>query len=101
MPDKGTRIGPSRYAVRPVVGLLPSDSCRTPGLPTCPTVVLSAGRPEKRRERQNALAREHQRRYTESLPSGRYESVDSGHLIMAEQPQLVANRILQLVPSYG
>ncbi|HEX4400833.1 MAG TPA: hypothetical protein VHZ98_05875, partial [Galbitalea sp.] len=56
-----------------------------------------AGRPEKGRERQNALAREYQRRYADSLPNGRYESVDSAHLIQAEQPELLAIRIQQLI----
>ena len=45
--------------------------------------------------------RAHQRRYADSLPDGRYEIVDSAHLLQAEQPQLLAARIRQLPRSDG
>jgi pimeloyl-ACP methyl ester carboxylesterase len=59
--------------------------------------MLSVARAAKGRERQHAANREHQRRYADSLPAGRYEIVDSAHLIQAEQPQLLATRIQQLL----
>jgi pimeloyl-ACP methyl ester carboxylesterase len=58
--------------------------------------VLSVARAARGRERQLAANREHQRRYADSLPDGRYEVVDSAHLIQAEQPQLLATRIQEL-----
>jgi pimeloyl-ACP methyl ester carboxylesterase len=70
---------------------------RPPQLPKCPALVLSVARAAKGRERQHALIREHQRRYADTLPDGRYEVVDSAHLVMAEQPQLVAGRIQQFL----
>jgi hypothetical protein len=68
-----------------------------PRPPRCPTIVLSATRPRKGRERQHAGIREHQRGYAESLPDGRFDSADSAHFIQAEQPQLVADRVGQLL----
>jgi pimeloyl-ACP methyl ester carboxylesterase len=83
--------------MRAVAAAIPQFRDRPPDRPTCPTIVLSAARAAKGRERQNATIREHQRRDAESLPDGRYESVDSAHFIQAEQPQLVATRIQQLL----
>jgi hypothetical protein len=57
-------------------------------------------RAAKGRER-HASIREHQRRYADSLPDGRYEIVDSAHLLQAEQSQLLAARIRQLLRSDG
>jgi pimeloyl-ACP methyl ester carboxylesterase len=61
--------------------------------------VLAATRPpsSKKRARRQAEGHEHQRRYAENLPDGRYEDVDSGHFIQAEQPHLVAERTRQLL----
>ena len=72
-----------------------------PALPQCPTIVLSATQPEKGRARQNALAQEHDRRYAQTLPDGCYESVDSAHLVQAEQPELIATKIRQLLNAAG
>ncbi|WP_214318748.1 alpha/beta fold hydrolase [Nonomuraea sediminis] len=70
-----------------------------PHPPKCPTVLLAATRPPASTPRGRRLAegREHQRRYAESLPDGRYEDVDSAHFIQAEQPHLVADRTRQLL----
>ncbi|NUP32351.1 MAG: alpha/beta hydrolase [Streptomycetaceae bacterium] len=87
----------TRREMRAVADAIPRFRADPPKLPDCPTILLSAATPVKGRERQNALAREHQRRYAESLPHGRYESVESAHLVQAEQPDLVAARILELL----
>jgi len=75
-----------------------------PQPPKCPTILLAATRPpsSKKRALRQAEGREHQRRYAENLPDGRYEDVDSGHFIQAEQPPLVADRTHQLFdPTLG
>jgi pimeloyl-ACP methyl ester carboxylesterase len=70
-----------------------------PSLPKCPTILLAATRPPATTSRGRRLAegREHQRRYAQSLPDGRYEEIDSAHFIQAEQPELVAGRTRQLL----
>jgi pimeloyl-ACP methyl ester carboxylesterase len=87
----------TRQEVQAVAAAIPQFRAQPPQLPKCPTIVLSAARAAKGRERQNAATREHQRRYADSLPDGRHEEVDSGHFIQAEQPHLVADRIRQLL----
>jgi pimeloyl-ACP methyl ester carboxylesterase len=87
----------TRKEMQAVTAAIRQFRTQPPPLPNCPTIVLSAGRPAKGRERQNAAIREHQRRYADGLPDGRYETVDSAHFIQAEQPQLVATRIQQLL----
>jgi pimeloyl-ACP methyl ester carboxylesterase len=87
----------TRQEMRAVAAAIPRFRARPPELPTCPTIVLSAARPARGRERQSAATREHQRRYADSLPDGCYESVDSGHLVQAERPELVAARIRRLL----
>jgi pimeloyl-ACP methyl ester carboxylesterase len=74
-----------------------------PRPPKCPTILLAATRPPASTARGRRLAegREHQRRYVESLPDGRYEDVDSAHFIQAEQPHLVADRTRQLLDLAG
>ena len=67
-----------------------------PSLPACPTVVLSASRPLRRGENRSLIA-EHQRRYVQTLPDGRFEEADSSHFIQAEQPAIVADRIRHLL----
>ncbi|MFI7427477.1 alpha/beta fold hydrolase [Micromonospora sp. NPDC049836] len=89
----------TRREMRALAAALPSFRTDPPEPPTCPTILLSAARPAGGRERQHALTRDHQRRYVETLPHGRYESVDSAHLIHAEQPALVAARIRELLTS--
>lgn len=92
-------ISQTREEMRAVAAAIPQFRAQSPQLPKCPTIVLSAARAAKGRERQNAAIREHQRRYADSLPDGRYEGADSAHFIQAEQPQLVATRIQQLLPA--
>jgi pimeloyl-ACP methyl ester carboxylesterase len=92
-----TGISQTREEMQAVAAAIPQFRAEPPQLPKCPTIVLSAARAAKGRERQNAATREHQRRYADSLPDGRYESVDSAHFIQAEQPQLVVTRIQQLL----
>jgi pimeloyl-ACP methyl ester carboxylesterase len=87
----------TRKEMQAVAAAIPRFRAQPPQLPKCPTIVLSASRAAKGRERQNAAIREHQRRYAETLPEGRYEAVDSAHFIQAEQPHLVADRIGRLL----
>ncbi|MEV0344880.1 alpha/beta hydrolase [Nonomuraea sp. NPDC050680] len=87
----------TRKEMQAVAAAIPRFRAQPPQLPKCPTIVLSASRAAKGRERQNAAIREHQRRYAETLPDGRYEAVDSAHFIQAEQPHLVADRIGRLL----
>lgn len=90
-------ISQTREEMQAVAAAIPQFRAQPPQLPKCPTIVLSAARAAKGRERQNAATREHQRRYADSLPDGRYEGVDSAHFIQAEQPQLIVTRIQQLL----
>lgn len=90
-------IAQTRQEMQAVAAAIPQFRAQPPQVPKCPTIVMSATRPAKGRERQNASMNEHQRRYADSLPHGRYEPVDSAHLIQAEQPQLVVTRIQQLL----
>lgn len=87
----------TRKETQAVAAAIPQFRARPPQLPTCPTIVLSAARAAKGRERQNTAIREHQRRYADSLTHGHYDSVDSAHFIQAEQPQFVASQIRQLL----
>ena len=87
----------TRKEIQAVAAAVPQFRAQPPRLPRCPTIVLSAARAAKGRERQNAATFEHQRRYADILPNGCHESVDSAHLIQAEQPQLIAARIRQLL----
>jgi pimeloyl-ACP methyl ester carboxylesterase len=90
-------ISQTRKEMQAVAAAVPQFRAHPPQLPKCPTTVLSVARAAKGRERQHAANREHQHRYADSLPDGRYELVDSAHLIQAEQPQLLAIRIRQLL----
>jgi len=76
-----------RYGARPGVGRLPRRGCR-------------ASRPLRRRGNQHLIA-EHQRRYVETLPDGRFEVADSSHFIQAEQPGIVADRVRHLLDQAG
>jgi pimeloyl-ACP methyl ester carboxylesterase len=89
-------IAQTRREMQAVAAAVPQFRAQPPRLPDCPTTVLSAARADRGRERQVAANREHQRRYADSLPDGRYEVVDSAHLIQAGQPQLLAARIQEL-----
>src|SRR5215467_1898276 len=90
-------IAQTRKEIRAVAAAIPQFRAQPPQPPRCPTILLSAARAPKRRVRLYAAIREHQRRYAESLPDGRYDDVASAHFIQAEQPQLVAARTLQLL----
>lgn len=87
----------TRKEIQAVAAAILQFRAQPPQLPKCPTIVLSAARAAKGRERPHAAIREHQRRYAGSLPDGRHEEVDSGHFIQAEQPRLVADRIGRLL----
>ena len=89
-------IAQTRMEMQAVAAAVPQFRAQPPHLPECPTTVMSVARADQGRERQLAANREHQRRYAGSLPDGRYEVVDSAHLIQAGQPQLLATRIQEL-----
>ncbi|WEB38067.1 alpha/beta hydrolase [Streptomyces yunnanensis] len=86
-------IAQTRKELKAVAAAIPQFRSEPPGLPECPTVLLSASRPARGREQQHAALAEHQRRWVETLPDGRFEAVDSGHFVQAEQPAIVADRI--------
>ncbi|GII66091.1 hypothetical protein Skr01_61760 [Sphaerisporangium krabiense] len=90
-------IAQTREEIRAVAAAVPRFRAQPPALPKCPAIVLSVTRAARGRERQHAAIREHQRRYAESLPDGRHEEVDSGHLLQAERPDLVAGRVRRLL----
>lgn len=90
-------IAQTRKETRAVAAAVPQFRSRPPRPPQCPTILLSAARPRRGGERQHADIREHQRSYAESLPDGRFDTADSAHFIQAEQPQLVAERVRQLL----
>lgn len=90
-------IAQTRKEFKAVAAAIPQLRTEPPVLPTCPTVLLSASRPVKGRKQQHAAIAEHQRRWIQTLPDGRFEEVDSGHLIQAEQPEIVADRVGHLL----
>lgn len=85
-------IAQNRREMKAVAAAIPRFRHQPPRLPKCPTILLAAAHPRKGRERQHAGIREHQRRFADSLPDGRFEEVDSAHLIQAERPGLIADR---------
>lgn len=90
----------TRREMHAVAAAIPQFRLRPPAIPQCPVTVLAAARPVKDRPHQIAVvtsAQEQLRRFTASLPHGRFESVDSAHLMQAEQPQLIATEARQLV----
>ncbi len=90
-------ISQTRNEMQAVATAIRQFRAQPPQTPRCPTVVLSAGHAAKGRERQHASLVEHQRRYADTLPNGRYESADAAHFIQAEQPQLIATHVQQLL----
>ena len=90
-------ISQTRHETAAVAAAIPQFRAQPPQPPRCPTIVLSVAHAARGRERQHAANREHQRRYADTLPHGRYDIIDSGHLIQAEQPRLLATRIQQLL----
>jgi pimeloyl-ACP methyl ester carboxylesterase len=93
-------IAQTRKEFKAVAAAIHQFRAEPPALPTCPTVLLAKSRPLRRREDHHLIA-EHQRRYVETLPNGRFEQVDSSHFIQAEQPGIVADRIGQLLDRAG
>ncbi|MGI8557057.1 MAG: alpha/beta fold hydrolase, partial [Solirubrobacteraceae bacterium] len=89
-------IAQTRKEFKAVAAAIHVFRATPPALPTCPTVLLSASRPLRRRQNQHLIA-EHQRRYVETLPDGRFEEIESSHFIQAEQPGLVADRVRDLL----
>lgn len=89
-------IAQTRNEMQAVAAAIPRFRAQPPQPPKCPTILLSAARASGL-ERARPALREHHRRYVESLPDGQFESVDSAHFIMAEQPQLVADRTQRLL----
>ena len=73
---------------------------RPPAPPACPVIVLAATRPVRQKAHEIAFvasAQEHDRRYAQSLPDGRFEAVDSAHLVQAERPEVVAASVRELL----
>jgi pimeloyl-ACP methyl ester carboxylesterase len=89
-------IAQTRKEFRAVAEAIHRFRAEPPALPACPALLLSASRPLRRRGDQLLIA-EHQRRYAETLPDGRFEEVDSSHFIQAEQPGIVADRVGHLL----
>ena len=89
-------IAQTRKEFKAVAAAIHQFRAEPPVLPACPTVLLSASRPLRRRENRHLIA-EHQRRYVETLPDGRFEQVDSSHFIQAEQPAIVAEKVRHLL----
>lgn len=81
----------TRKEMRAVAAAIPAFRAHPPRPPKCPTIVLSATRPAKGRERQHAAIADHQRLLAGSFPDARHERVDSGHLVMAGQPGSIAD----------
>ncbi|MFI2189158.1 alpha/beta fold hydrolase [Streptomyces sioyaensis] len=90
-------IAQTRKEFKAVAAAIPQLRADPPVLPSCPTVLLSASRPVKGREQQHAVIAEHQRRWVETLPDGRFEEAASGHFIQAERPGIVADRVGDLL----
>jgi pimeloyl-ACP methyl ester carboxylesterase len=90
-------IAQTRKEFKAVAAAIPQLRAEPPALPTCPTVLLSASRPARGRAQQHALIAEHQRRWIETLPDGRFDEVDSRHFIQGEQPGIVAEEVGHLL----
>lgn len=89
-------LAQTRKEFKAVAAAIHQFRAKPPSLPACPVVLLSASRPLRRGEPRNLIA-EHQRRYVQTLPNGRFEEVDSAHFIQAEQPEIVADRVRHLL----
>ncbi|WP_438290453.1 alpha/beta fold hydrolase [Streptomyces sp. HUAS TT7] len=87
----------TRKELSAVVAAIPRFRAEPPGLPTCPTVLLAPTRPERGRGEQRTSMTAHQRQWVATLPDGLFEEVDSGHLIQAEQPGIVAEAVGHLL----
>lgn len=89
-------IAQTRKEFKAVAAAVHQFRAEPPSLPACPTVLISASRPLRRGENRRAIA-EHQRRYVQTLPDGRFEEADSSHFIQAEQPENVADQVRHLL----
>ena len=89
-------VAQTRKEFKAVAAAIHHFRAEPPALPACPTVLLSATHPLRRRETRDHIA-EHQRRWCETLPDGRFEPVDSSHFIQGEQPGIVADRVRHLL----
>ncbi|MEU4115304.1 alpha/beta hydrolase [Kitasatospora sp. NPDC028055] len=94
-------IAQTRKELRAVVEAIPRFRAEPPGLPSCPTVLLSPSRPDRGRAAQRTAMTAHQRQWVATLPDGLFEVVDSGHLIQAEQPGAVAQAVGRLLDRTG
>ncbi|MEV4555415.1 alpha/beta hydrolase [Kitasatospora sp. NPDC049285] len=90
-------IAQTRKELAAVVAAIPRFRAEPPGLPTCPTVLLSPSRPDRGRREQRTAMTAHQRQWVATLPDGRFEQIDAGHLIQAEQPGIVAEAVAHLL----
>ena len=93
-------FGQTRKEIKAVATAIHQFRAQPPTPPTCPTIVLSASREFRRTGNQQVLS-EYQRRWAEALPDGRFELIDSAHLIHAEQPGIVADRLRHLLDRAG
>ncbi|MBD0746694.1 hypothetical protein BG418_34235 [Streptomyces sp. CBMA152] len=87
----------TRKEIKAVAAAIPRFRAEPPDPPRCRTLLLSPSRPQTGRARHHAALTAHQRRWAKSLPDGQFESVNSGHIIQAEQSTIVANRIKHLL----
>ncbi|MFE5588005.1 alpha/beta fold hydrolase, partial [Kitasatospora sp. NPDC056531] len=90
-------LAQTRREFRAVAAAIPRFRTAPPAPPTCPTILLSADRPRRGGERTHPALQSHQHRWADTLAGGRYEAVDSGHFIQAEQPALVADGVRELL----
>ncbi|WP_263729189.1 alpha/beta fold hydrolase [Cellulomonas sp. SG140] len=77
---------------------------RPPAPPACPVIVLAATRPVRQKAYEIAFvasAQDHDRRYAQGLANGRFEAVDSAHLVQAERPEVVAGSVRELLAGVG
>ncbi|BDO42738.1 alpha/beta hydrolase [Cellulomonas sp. NTE-D12] len=75
---------------------------RPPAPPACPVTVLAASRPVRQKPHEIAFvasAQEHDRLYVQTLSDGRFEAVDSAHLMQAERPEMIATSVRELLAS--
>jgi pimeloyl-ACP methyl ester carboxylesterase len=91
-------LGQTRKELTAVAEAVREFRTSPPPLPQCATVLISADRPFRAGGDQGPIS-EYQRRYIESLPSGSFRLAPSAHLIQAEQPQLIADTVTELLSS--
>ncbi|MDR2998833.1 MAG: alpha/beta hydrolase [Microbacterium sp.] len=90
----------TRRELKAAAAAIPQFRLHPPALPDCPVIVLSASRPIRETAHELevvASLQEQHRRYAESVPDGRFESVDSTHHIPVEQPRAIADAVRELL----